>query len=129
MHWTVQYNWLFGTVYNSPPCGNIFSCIVICIHLIATICATKAFPLSFANMQTMGTGLRGISSRYNHQPDSIKPGLVTKILTQLVKTPSVQFSLLCLTFWLCRFADIAQLFNGYPLVFGFSFATTCLLIA
>jgi hypothetical protein len=119
MHRTAQDAWLFGTVYNAPPCGNISGCIVICIHPVATMFTTKAFPFSFAYIQTFTTHLRSIGWWNSEKPDPGKPGLIFQILTELVKTPSVQLGLLYFAFWLCRFADITQILNGYPFVFGF----------
>jgi hypothetical protein len=117
MHGTAQDAWLFGTVYNAPPCGNISGCMVICIHPVATMFTAKAFPCSFAYIQTFSThpGSTGWwNSEHSH---SRKPGLIFQLLTELVKTPPVHPGLLCFAFWLCRFADITQILWWLSLCF------------
>jgi|GEM_PF-3201702 hypothetical protein len=121
MYRTIQNAWLFRLVYDTAPCSNILGCIVICIHRMATIFAAKSFPGSFAHMQTMRTHLRSVSSGNGEQLNSGKLGLIRQVLPQLIKTPTIEFCLLALAFWLCRPADFAQFLNSNPLSFCFCF--------
>ena len=107
----------FRRVYDFAPCRNIASSVMVCISNTSTMFATKSFPFSFTNPKAISTHLRSISRWYYKQPHTFERGFVSQILAQLVKTPTVQFCFLCLTFWLCCFANVAQIFNSNTIVF------------
>ena len=117
---------LFGRDYRYTPCSNVVSSIYICISNIATICTGKLLAFSKrvffrSNMMAHATSLTCVSGRNNNQFDPIKQRFISQKLTKLVKTPTIQFCLLCLTFWLCRKSNFTQIFNSNAFVFCFGF--------
>ena len=94
---------------------------MVCICNIATIFTSKMFPVSFANMQTRIASFIGVCRRDNNQLHTTKQTFVSQILSELVKTPTIQFCLLCFAFVLCSKSYFAQILNSNAFVFCFSF--------
>ena len=121
MQSTAKHTRFFRRVYNFAPCGDVECSIMVCIGNVSTMFATKAFPFSFTNPKTNSAHLRSISRWNNKQLNAFKLGFVSQILTKLVKAPSVQFCFQGFAFWLCCFADIAQIFDSNTPVFTYCF--------
>ena len=117
---------LFGRIYSDTPCRNVVGSIYICISNITAIYTGKLLAFSKrvffrSDMFAHATSLTCISGRDNNQFNAIKQRLVSQKLTKLVKTPTIQFCLLCLTLWLCSKSNFTQIFNSNALVFLFGF--------
>jgi hypothetical protein len=126
MHFTVQYTRFFRQVYNFARCSYVVCGIYIRIIHLTTILTGKNLTLSKGiffqpYMQTYMAGLTWVSSRNSKELYTAKFSLIIWKLTNLVKTPMVQFCLMCFTFRLCSSADITQIFNSNPFIFRFGF--------
>lgn len=97
---------LFGRIYSDTPCSNVVGSIYICISNMTTTCTGKLFTFSKRvffrpDMIAHTTSLTCVCRWYNNQFNSIKQRFISQKLTKLIKTPTIQFCLLCLTLWLC----------------------------
>ena len=116
----------FGAVYSAPPCSNISRGIYIRITNITTICTRKVLAFSkrvflCSNMVTRTARLTGVCRRNSKQPYPATFSLIRQKQPKLVKTPTVEFRFLLLTFGLCSTSYVSQVFNSNAFILFFCF--------
>jgi hypothetical protein len=115
MNLRIQLNRSFSVIYGTPTSGNIFGCVYIRVHNIATGFTRKFLAIPIAQLSTNTAYLTGVCGIDDNEWDSIQLGFVFKKIPQLIKAPFVSATL----FFLGKLGGLREfLTNSFKILYG-----------